>query len=159
MIFLFLALGYFLILLMSGYRIKKVINRVHCLVVAKVFYILIMILCLFRVFSSILIIIESYNYNSSQEEENQLTELLYNALYISDAVFGLMFFNLFWYLIIYYYKSHVRIGNVLFDGRNPAASIKGMNVYKILSAFYILIHLIYVSLYNLTLISHILDST
>ncbi|KAL4436283.1 hypothetical protein ABPG74_015874 [Tetrahymena malaccensis] len=156
MIFLILALGYLIILILIVYRAKTLYNRQTTIIVSKIFYFQGFVLCAFRVISSVLLIIESYNYDYTNQDDNNsqqdnFQKLLYNGLYISDAVFDMMYFSLFWFIIIYNYKSHVRIGNVLEDRKNPAASNKGLNIFTLITVLYSLVHLIIIFLYNLDL--------
>ncbi|EAR84823.3 protein kinase (macronuclear) [Tetrahymena thermophila SB210] len=157
MIFMILALGYLIILILILYRGKTLYNRSTTIIVSKIFYFQGFVLCAFRVISSVLLIIVSYNYDYTTEEtnntqqDNNIQKLLYNGLYISDAVFDMMYFSLFWYIIIYSYKSHVRVGNILEDRKNPAASNKGLNIYTLITVLYSLVHLLITCLYNLDL--------
>lgn len=133
MTFLLISLGYLILLVLAVCRVRAVFARPSPLVIGKVFYALTILLCAFSVCSSVLLIIESSHPKSAdsdtEEGENYVTSLLYNVLYISDAVFVLLFFNLFWFTLIYSYKSHIRIGDVLKDSKNPPASNRGMNFY------------------------------
>lgn len=69
MIFLIFALGYLLLLLMSIYRAKTAFSRKKTIVVSKIFYVLGILLCGFRVSSSLLLIIDSYDNNVSDPND------------------------------------------------------------------------------------------
>lgn len=155
MIFLILALLYFIVFVFTIHRVRKIYQKNTTLIVSKMFFFCCALLCAFRVLSSGLLIIESYKYDYTNKDvdgsskETNLAKLLYNGLYISGVVFGMMFFSLFWYIIVFTYKSHIRVGNVLENTKNPAASVKGLNVYYLILLIYTIIHISYIGLYNI----------
>ena len=64
MIFLILSLGYLLLFLMTIYRIRSVFKFKGVVSVTKCFYLLCALLCGFRLFSSMLLVVDSFDYDS-----------------------------------------------------------------------------------------------
>lgn len=82
--------------------------------------------------------------------ESDVAKLLYNVLYISDALFVLLFFYLFWFTVIFSYKMRVRVGDVAARSRNPFASNSGKSVYILITIVYIALNIVCVTMYNLS---------
>ena len=97
MICLILLLGYVILLFFTCIRAGPILKRSNALVTGKIFYSLSIIFSLYRILQLSYSILKSYEYtpNVLNEKEN-LTRLIYNGFYISDAIFGLMFLCMFW---------------------------------------------------------------